>query len=156
MKAITQDRYGSADVLELRDITRPEPKPDEVLIRVHAAGVDQGVWHLMTGLPYLVRLGFGFSRPKTPVPGMDVAGVVEVIGPEVADFMVGDAVYGTCNGSFAEYATARGDRIAPKPANLSFEQAAAMPVSAYTALHGLRRVASGILRCNWRNCSGRW
>ena len=138
MKAITQDRYGSADVLALRDIARPEQKPDEVLIRVQAAGVDQGVWHLMAGLPWVVRLGFGFTRPKTPVPGMDVAGVVEEIGPEVADFMVGDAVFGTCNGSFAEYAVARADRIAPIPENLTFEQAAAVPVSAYTALHGLR------------------
>ena len=139
MKAITQDRYGSADVLELRDIPRPDPKPDEVLIRVHAAGVDQGVWHLMTGLPYLVRLGFGLTRPKIPVPGMDVAGVVEAIGPEVGDFMVGDPVFGTCTtGSFAEYSAARADRIAPLPPGLTFAQAAAIPVSASTALQGLR------------------
>ncbi|MEX2615807.1 MAG: NAD(P)-dependent alcohol dehydrogenase [Alphaproteobacteria bacterium] len=139
MKAVTQDSYGSADVLELRDIERPEPKPDEVLIRVHAAGVDQGVRRRMTGLPWLVRPGFGLRRPKTPVPGLDIAGVVEAIGPEVGDFRVGDPVFGTCTtGSLAEYAVARADRIAPLPPGLGFEQAAAIPVSASTALQGLR------------------
>src|SRR3712207_6603269 len=139
MKAIVQDRYGSADVLELRDIEKPQPGDDEVLIRVHAAGVDPGVWHLMTGLPYLVRaMGFGFRKPKTRVRGTDVAGTVEAAGKNVTQLKQGDQVYGTCDGSFAEYACAKAERIAPKPANLSFEQAAAVPVSGMTALNGLR------------------
>ena len=138
MKAIVQDRYGSADVLRLRDIDRPELGNDDVLVRVLAAGVDPGVWHLMTGLPYLVRLGFGLRAPKTPVRGMDVAGRVEEVGENVTQFEVGDEVFGTCNGSFAEYARATEDKLALKPANLSFEQAAAVPVSACTALHALR------------------
>ena len=138
MKAIVQDRYGSADVLRLRDIDRPELGNDDVLVRVLAAGVDPGVWHLMTGLPYLVRLGFGLRAPKTPVRGMDVAGRVEEVGENVTQLEVGDEVFGTCNGSFAEYARATEDKLALKPANLSFEQAAAVPVSACTALHALR------------------
>ncbi len=138
MKAIVQDRYGSADVLRLRDIDRPELGNDDVLVRVLAAGVDPGVWHLMTGLPYLVRLGFGLRAPKTPVRGMDVAGRVEEVGENVTQFEVGDEVFGTCNGSFAEYARATEDKLALKTANLSFEQAAAVPVSACTALHALR------------------
>ena len=138
MKAIVQDTYGSTDVLEFTDIDTPEVGDDDVLIRVHAAGVDPGVWHLMTGLPYLVRLGFGFRAPKTRVPGMDVAGHVEAVGKNVTQVQTGDDVFGTCDGSFAEYACAKENRIAPKPANLTFEQAAAVPVSACTALHGLR------------------
>ena len=139
MKAIVQDRYGSADVLELRDVEKPQPGDDEVLIRVHAAGVDPGVWHLMTGLPYLVRvMGFGLRRPKIRVRGTDVAGTVEVAGKNVTQLKVGDSVYGTCDGSFAEYACAKAERFAPKPVNLSFEQAAAVPVSGVTALNGLR------------------
>ena len=139
MKAIVQDRYGSTDVLELREIDRPVVGDDDVLVRVHAAGVDPGVWHLMTGLPYLVRImGFGLLRPKTGVRGMDVAGRVEAAGRNVTRVRPGDEVFGTCNGSFAEYACAREDTLAPKPANLTFEQAAAVPVSGCTALHGLR------------------
>ena len=138
MKAIVQDRYGSADVLRLRDIDKPELGDDDVLVRVLAAGVDPGVWHLMTGLPYLVRLGFGLRAPKTPVRGMDVAGRVEAVGENVTQFEIGHEVFGTCNGSFAEYACAREDKLVFKPANLSFEQAAAVPVSACTALHALR------------------
>src|SRR3712207_6041926 len=139
MKAIVQDRYGSADVLELRDIEKPTAGDDELLIRVHAAGVDPGVWHLMTGLPYLVRvMGFGFRKPKIRIRGMDAAGTVEAVGKNVTQFKQGDPVYGTCDGSFAEYACAKAERFAPKPANLSFEQAAAVPVSGMTALNGLR------------------
>ena len=139
MKAIVQEKYGSADVLELRDVEKPQPGDDEVLIRVHAAGVDPGVWHLMTGLPYLVRtMGFGLRRPKIRVRGTDVAGTVEVAGRNVTQLKVGDSVYGTCDGSFAEYACAKAERIAPEPANLNFEQAAAVPVSGVTALTGLR------------------
>jgi NADPH:quinone reductase-like Zn-dependent oxidoreductase len=126
-------------VLELRDVEKPQPGDDELLIRVHAAGLDPGVWHLMTGLPYLVRLmGFGLRRPKIRIRGTDVAGTVEVAGRNVTQLKQGDPVYGTCDGSFAEYACAKAERFAPKPANLSFEQAAAVPVSGMTALNGLR------------------
>jgi NADPH:quinone reductase-like Zn-dependent oxidoreductase len=138
MKAIVQDRYGSADVLRLEDIDVPVPGDDDVLVRVHAAGVDPGVWHLMTGLPYLVRLGFGMRVPKLRVRGLDVAGRVEAVGGKVTGFQPGDAVFGTCDGAFAEYACARQDRLAPMPANLSFEQAAAVPISGCTALQALR------------------
>ncbi|TQJ39504.1 NADPH:quinone reductase-like Zn-dependent oxidoreductase [Arthrobacter sp. SLBN-112] len=139
MKAIVQDVYGSADVLELRDIGRPDPADGEVLIRVRAAGVDQGVWHLMTGLPYLVRLfGYGLKKPKVPVRGREVAGVVEAVGPGVARFSPGDEVFGTCEGSFAEYVCAKEDKLARKPAHLSFEEAAASPISGVTALQAVR------------------
>jgi NADPH:quinone reductase-like Zn-dependent oxidoreductase len=139
MKAIVQEEYGLADVLELRDVEIPQPGADELLIRVHAAGVDPGVWHLMTGLPYLVRgMGFGFRRPKIRIRGTDVAGTVEATGRNVIQLKRGDPVYGTCDGSFAEYACAKAERFAPKPANLDFEQAAAVPISGMTALNGLR------------------
>ncbi len=139
MQAIVQDAYGSADVLELRDIAKPEVGDNEVLVRVHAAGLDRGVWHLMTGQAYLIRLaGYGFRRPKNPVRGREVAGRVEAIGKDVTRFRPGDEVMGTGEGSFAEYACAREDKLAPKPANLTFEQAAAVPISASTALQGLR------------------
>lgn len=139
MKAIVQDVYGSADVLELRNIAPPTPREGEVLIRVRAAGVDQGVWHLMTGLPYLVRLfGYGLKRPKVPVRGREVAGIVEAVGAGVTRFAAGDEVYGTCDGSFAEYVCAKEDKVARKPANLSFEEAAAAPISAVTALQAVR------------------
>jgi NADPH:quinone reductase-like Zn-dependent oxidoreductase len=138
MQAIVQDAYGPPDVLELREIDRPVPKDNEVLVRVHAAGLDPGVWHVMTGLPYLVRLAFGPRRPKAPVRGTDVAGRVEAVGGKVTRVRPGDAVFGTCTGAFAEFACAREDRVAPKPANLSFEQAATVPVSACAALHALR------------------
>jgi NADPH:quinone reductase-like Zn-dependent oxidoreductase len=139
MKAMTQDRYGSADVLVLDDIAQPVAGDNEVLIRVQAAGVGPDVWHLMTGLPYIVRLmGVGLRKPKARVPGWDVAGRVEAAGRAVTQFQPGDEVYGVCRGSFAEYACARAESLAPKPANLSFEQAAAVPVSGCTALRGLR------------------
>ena len=139
MKAIVQDVYGSVEVLELRDVDNPVPGDDDVLIRVRAAGVDQGVWHLMTGLPYLTRaIGFGLRKPKTRIRGRAVAGRVEAVGRNVVGFRVGDEVYGTCDGSFAEYACAKEGRLALKPANLSFEQAAAVPISAVTALQALR------------------
>jgi NADPH:quinone reductase-like Zn-dependent oxidoreductase len=139
MKAIVQDTYGSTDVLELRDIDKPEMANDEVLVRVHAAGVDRGVWHVMTGLPYPIRLaGYGLRAPKTPVLGADVAGVVEAVGKEVTRFQPGDAVFGIGEGAFAEYARAREDKLAPKPANLTFEQAAVVAISGLTALQGLR------------------
>jgi NADPH:quinone reductase-like Zn-dependent oxidoreductase len=139
MKAIVQDKYGSTDVLEFRDIGKPEIADDEVLIRVHAAGVDRGVWHLMTGLPYPIRLaGYGLRAPKTPVPGMDMAGVVEAVGKDVTRFHPGDEVFGIGKGAFAEYARAPENKLALKPASLTFEQAAAVAVSGLPALQGLR------------------
>jgi NADPH:quinone reductase-like Zn-dependent oxidoreductase len=139
MQAIVQDRYGGLEVLELRDIDRPVPKDDEVLVRVHAAGLDRGVWHIITGLPYLIRfVGFGVRRPKVRVRGMDVAGRVEEVGAKVTRFRPGDEVFGWCDGSFAEYACAAEDHFQPKPAALSFEQAAVVPISAFAALQALR------------------
>jgi NADPH:quinone reductase-like Zn-dependent oxidoreductase len=144
MKAIVQDRYGGPEVLELRDILRPVPKDDQVLVRVQAAGLDRGVWHVMTGLPYLIRVvvpTLGLRRPKVPVRGMDVAGRVEAAGDDVTRFRPGDEVFGwTDDGSYAEYATAPEDHLAPKPATLTFEQAAAVPISGFAALQGLRDV----------------
>lgn len=139
MKAIVHDTYGPTDVLELRDIDRPEIAADEVLVRVRAAGLDRGVWHLMTGLPYPIRLaGYGLRAPKTPVLGMDLAGVVEAVGAGVTRFKPGDEVFGIGKGTFAEYARALEKKLAPKPANLSFEQAAAVAISALPALQALR------------------
>ncbi len=144
MQAIVQDVYGPADVLALRDIDRPSIGDDEVLVRVRAAGVDPGVWHLMTGRPYLVRaFGFGLRKPKALVRGRDLAGVVEAVGARVTRLRPGDEVYGTCeSGSFAEYASARQDRLAVMPTNLSFEQAAVTPISGMTALQALRDCAA--------------
>ena len=139
MKAIVQDTYGSTDVLELRDIDKPLIADDEVLVRVQAAGVDRGVWHLMTGLAYPIRLaGYGLRAPKTPVPGMDLAGVVEAVGKDVTRFQPGDEVFGIGKGAYAEYARAPENKLAPKPANLTFEQAAAVAISGITALQALR------------------
>ena len=139
MKAIIQEAYGSADVLELRDIDEPAIGDGDVLVRVNAAGVDPGVWHLMTGLPYLIRMmGVGLRAPRSRTPGMAVAGHVQAVGKNVVRFKPGDEVFGTCSGSFAEYACARENKLALKPTNLTFEQAAAVPISAVTALHALR------------------
>jgi NADPH:quinone reductase-like Zn-dependent oxidoreductase len=139
MKAIVQEQYGDPDVLELGDIDMPVIGDDEVLVRVHAAGVDQGVWHIMAGLPYLIRLaGYGVRAPKNPVPGADLAGVVEAVGEGVTRFRPGDEVFGIGRGSFAEYTCAREDKLAPKPSNLRFEQAAAVAISGLPALQGLR------------------
>jgi NADPH:quinone reductase-like Zn-dependent oxidoreductase len=139
MRAIVQDTYGEVDVLQLRDIRVPVPADDEVLVRVGAAEVDQGAWHLMTGLPYLVRmLGFGVRAPRTRVRGLGFAGQIDAVGAKVRGLQPGDEVFGVCQGAFAEHATARTDRLAPKPANLSFEQAAALPVSGCAALHAVR------------------
>jgi NADPH:quinone reductase-like Zn-dependent oxidoreductase len=140
MKAIVQDVYGSADVLELRDIDRPSIGDGDVLVQVRAAGVDPGVWHLMTGKPYLVRaMGFGLTKPKVAVRGRDVAGVVEAVGASVTRFRTGDEVYGTCeSGSFAEFAAAPEKQLALKPTNLTFEEAASVPISGVTALQGIR------------------
>ena len=142
MRAAAQYRYGDPmEVIEVRNIERPTVGADEVLVRVHAAGVDAGVWHLVSGQPYLLRtMGFGFRRPKNPVAGMDVAGTVEAVGSAVTRFRPGDEVFGCADGSFAEYATAKEAKLALKPANLTFEQAAAVPNSAAAALMALREV----------------
>jgi NADPH:quinone reductase-like Zn-dependent oxidoreductase len=141
MKAIVQDTYGSTEILEFRDIDKPVPKDNQVLIRVHAAGLHRGDWHVMTGLPYLIRIvvpDLGLRKPKVPVRGMDVAGRVEAVGELVTRFQPGDEVFGWCDGSFAEYTCAPEDNLALKPAILSFEQAAVVPISGFAALQGLR------------------
>src|SRR4051794_9903892 len=138
MSAIVQDAYGDADSLHLERVARPEVGEDEVLVRVQAAGLDRGTWHLMRGKPYLMRIaGLGFRRPKDRVIGRDVAGTVAGVGAAVTRFAVGDEVYGVARGSFAEYAVARSDKLSPKPPSLSFSQAAAVPISAATALQAL-------------------
>jgi NADPH:quinone reductase-like Zn-dependent oxidoreductase len=138
MRAVVRETYGGPEVLRLDRVPRPVVKGDDVLVRVRAAGVDRGVWHMMTGLPYLGRLAFGIRKPKDRVLGLDLAGTVEAVGPDVRRFAVGDTVYGSGRGSYAEYAVAPETKLAPKPQGLSFEQAAAVPVSAVTALLGLR------------------
>jgi NADPH:quinone reductase-like Zn-dependent oxidoreductase len=147
VKAIVQDVYGSPDVLQLREIEKPAVGDDDVLVRVSAAGVDQGVWHLMAGRPYLVRVaGVGLRAPKNPIRGVDVAGLVEAVGEQVTRLQPGDEVFGVCRGSFAEYACAPAHRLVPKPANISFVQAAAVPVSGCAALQAVRdraKVRSG-------------
>lgn len=138
MRAIVQDRYGSADVFVLAQVARPEIADNEVLVHVEAAGLDRGTWHMMAGRPYLLRLlGFGFRRPKNRVPGLDVAGTVVAVGSSVTRFSPGDEVFGISRGSFAEYAAVLEDKLALKPANLTFEQAAVVPISAGTALQAL-------------------
>jgi|HubBroStandDraft_6_1064221.scaffolds.fasta_scaffold52783_2 NADPH:quinone reductase-like Zn-dependent oxidoreductase len=137
MRAIVQDAYGSADVLRLASISPPEIGAREVLLRVQAAGLDRGAWHLMTGTPYLLRVVFGIRKPRNPVLGREVAGTVVAVGPQVTRFSAGDEVYGVGRGTFADYAAAREDKLARKPANATFEQAAVAPVSGLTALQAL-------------------
>jgi NADPH:quinone reductase-like Zn-dependent oxidoreductase len=147
MKAILQDKYGSPDVLGLEDIDKPEVGDGDVLVVVLAASAHIGDWHFMTGLPYLFRIaGSGLRAPRTRVRGTDMAGRVEATGKDVTRFQAGDEVFGVCDGAFAEYATARSDRVAPKPANLTVEQAATVPTSGCTALQAVRnkgKVAPG-------------
>ena len=139
MKAIVQSMYGSADVLEFVDIDRPVIGDSDVLVRVHAASLHIGDWHVMTGLPYMLRIvGFGLRTPNIRVRGIDVAGTVELVGKNVSQFRTGDAVFGTCEGAFAEYTRVPEKNLALKPANLSLEQAAAVPTSAFAALQALR------------------
>ncbi len=139
MRAVVQDRYGAAEVLRVADLAVPAPGAAEVLIRVHAAGLDRGTWHLMTGRPYLMRPFTGFRAPRMPVSGRDVSGTVVSTGPAVTRFSPGDEVFGIARtGSFADYTVAREDKLAHKPANLTHEQAAAVPVSGLTALQSLR------------------
>ena len=139
MKAIVQNAYGSSDVLELKETATPVVKDDDVLVRVHAASVHAGDYFVMRGVPYLARLSAGWPRPKDYVPGFDVAGTVEAVGKDVTRFQPGDEVFGECGGgACAEYVSAAEGRFVPKPVNLTFEEAAAVPVSAMAALHGLR------------------
>ena len=139
MKAIVITKYGSPDVLQFEEVEKPTPKDNQVLVKVQAASANPLDWHGIRGKPFIARLmGTGLLRPKSSKVGADVAGRVEAVGKDVTQFKPGDEVFGGCNGSFAEYACAREDRVALKPANLSFEEVAAVPVAAYTALQGLR------------------
>ena len=142
MKAITQERYGSPDVLALRDVDRPVAGDDEVLVRVHAAAVNALDWHFMRGDPYLARLDMGVGAPKQKVRGRDFAGTVESVGRDVRDLGPGDEVFGDADGAFAEYVRVPADQVERKPATLTFEQAAAIPMAGRTALAGLREVAA--------------
>jgi NADPH:quinone reductase-like Zn-dependent oxidoreductase len=138
MKAIVQDKYGSAEVLETRDIDRPEIGDDQVLVRVRAAGVNPADWAVMNGLPYVARPVYGLRKPKNPVRGTDVAGIVEAVGASVTRFQPDDEVFGSSDGSYADYSVAAEDALALKPANLTFEQAAAVPMAGLVALQAVR------------------
>jgi NADPH:quinone reductase-like Zn-dependent oxidoreductase len=138
MKAIVQDKYGSPDVLELRDIDKPVVKDDEVLLRVRAAAVNIGDWHLLRGTPYIMRMASGLFKPKRELPGLDVAGQVEAVGRNVEQFRPGDEVFGWCKGAFAEHACAGENNFLPMPSHLTFEQSAAVGDSAFTALDAVR------------------
>lgn len=141
MDAVVQDEYGSNEVLRMERVDRPAPQADEVLIEVHTAGLDQGVWHLVTGTPYAIRLmGFGFRRPKSRVPGMDVAGRVVAVGGDVTRFSVGDEVFGIGRGTFAEFAVAKETKLSLQPAGLSLGQTGAAAISGITALQALTSV----------------
>jgi len=147
MKAVVQDRYGSAEVLEFGEVPKPTIGDGEVLVAVVAAGVDRGAWHFMAGEPYLMRvLGFGFRAPKSRVPGTNIAGHIEEVGRSVTRFKVGDAVFGTCRGAWAEYAVASEQKICLKPASLTFEEAAVVPYGAFAswqAIHDHGRIQTG-------------
>jgi NADPH:quinone reductase-like Zn-dependent oxidoreductase len=146
MRAVVQDTYGEADVLRPERVTRPEIRAGEVLVRVRAAGVDRGVWHLMAGKPYAVRLAIGLRAPRKRIRGREFAGVVEAVGADVTTLRPGDEVFGMGEGTFAEYVAAKATKLAPTPADLSPEQAAVMPISATTALQAVRdhgRVQAG-------------
>ena len=145
MRAVVQETYGPPEVLRLGTVDEPVIGDDDVLVRVAAAGVDQGVWHLVAGHPRMVRLGTGVRKPRNRVPGMDVAGVVTAVGADVTRFRPGDEVFGSGTSTYAEYAKVPEKNLMPKPANVSFTEAAAVPISALTALQGLRKgtVAAG-------------
>jgi NADPH:quinone reductase-like Zn-dependent oxidoreductase len=146
MKAMVQDTYGSPDLMELRETDKPLIKDDQVLVRVRAASVNPPDWAGVTGVPYIVRASFGLRKPRNGVRGSDLAGIVEMVGKNVTRLKVGDEVFGKGTGTFAEYAVAAAANLVPKPANITFEQAASVPMSGLTALHALRdvgRVQSG-------------
>jgi NADPH:quinone reductase-like Zn-dependent oxidoreductase len=138
MQAMVQDSYGTSEVMHLRDIDKPQIGENEVLVRIRAAGVNPADWAIMSGLPYVARPIYGLRKPKNIVRGTDVAGTVEAVGSGVTRFKVGDEVYGSSKGSYAEYAAAAEDELAPKPANLTFEQAAAVPMAGLVALQAVR------------------
>lgn len=144
MKAIVNERYGSPDVLELREVERPGPKPNEVLVKVLAASVNRADSYMLRGEPFPVRIAGGLFKPKHQILGADIAGIVEQTGSKVTQLKAGDEVYGDLSGAgfggFAEYVTADEKLLAKKPATLSFEEAAALPMAAVTALQGLRNV----------------
>ena len=141
MKAIIHEKYGSPDVMRLVEVEKPTPNDDQVLVKIHASSVNALDWHLLTADIFLVRLSMGLFRPKNPIRGADIAGRVEAVGRNVTKFKPGDEVFGdTGHGGFAEYAVASESALVLKPSNLSFEQAAAVPVAALTALQGLRDV----------------
>ena len=146
MRAIVYKSYGSPDVLQCQEVEKPTAGDDQVLVKVRAASVNPLDWHYMRGTPYLVRMGTGLRRPKDARLGVDVAGQVETVGRNVTQFRPGDEVFGVARGAFAEYVSASETKLALKPANLSFEQAASVPIAAFTALQGLRdkgRIQSG-------------
>ena len=146
MKAIVQDHYGGAEALRFDDVTRPGVGDDDVLVQVVAAGVDRGALHFMTGRPYLMRVGTGLRTPKVTVPGVSFAGRVQAVGSQVARFAAGDEVYGAARGTYAEYVAAPQRKVAAKPPQLSFEEAAVLPYAAFAALQAVRdhgRVRSG-------------
>lgn len=147
MTAVVQDRYGEAEeVLRVAQLPRPVPGPGEVLVEVHAAGVDRGAWHIMAGVPYPVRLAFGVSAPRTPVRGRELAGRVVATGPDVTEPAVGEEVFGIAEGAFAEFATARAELVVARPPGVGAVQAAATPISGLTALQAVRdhgRVQAG-------------
>src|SRR5713226_4917536 len=160
MKAIVQTGYGSTNVFELREIEKPAVDDEGVLVRVRAASVNALDWHLMRGIPSIIRLTTGLRRPKSPVPGVDVAGTVAVVGRNVTHFKPGDEVFGMRSGAFAEYVAGKERNFVPKPAGFTFEQAAAVPVAGETALQGLETKARfGQARRSWstarREASGR-
>jgi len=138
MKAIVQTGYGSPDVLQLRDVDVPAVGDDQVLVRVHAAAVNIGDWHLLKGVPYVIRFVAGLQRPRRETPGLDITGEVEAVGRNVRQFRPGDEVFGWCKGAFAEYECAAESDLLPKPANLTLEQSAAVGDSAFTALAAVR------------------
>lgn len=140
MKAIVQNGYGSPDFLELKDVDKPAIEENKVLVRVHAASLNAGDYFSLMGTPWLVRFSVGFPTPKDHILGWDMAGQVEVVGNQVKQFNPGDEVFTACGSAFAEYVSVKEDRLATKPTNLSFEQAAAIPTAALTALQGLRDV----------------
>ena len=138
MKAIVRTQYGSPDVLQLKEVEKPAPNDGEILVKIHAASANPLDWHRMRGAPFLVRLDEGLRKPRNPRLGADIAGRVEAVGNNVTQFQPGDEVFGVCAGGFAEYASVPESKLALKPANSSFEEAAAAPVAAFTALQGLR------------------
>jgi len=138
MKAIVYHQYGSPDVIQYEEVEKPTAGDNQVLIKVHAASVNPLDWHYLRGKPYIMRLQSGLRTPKDPRLGADVAGVVEAVGKDVTEFKPGDAVFGSCSGAFAEYACVGEKALVKKPDNVTFEQAAAVPVAAFTALQGLR------------------